>query len=345
MRKLQETLSARMKAVKRVMCVRRSVFHMPDGFSSPLLWWELEKAGYPLRRNDKNASRKLEQDYERHCSLNLSREEDLSNIFWNGLRLIFKQPANQHKNLAVAWLSVMRISLGNESPNVMCSVRAREAFQLAAFPTLKLMDRKEQNPKLARLEKLGLGEFHKGDAAKGFKDAGIFKLLEIKDEPTDVESLLAPLATLLESLTGSLFVGGSPKELFLQVMDNLDAGFKAFLGYIIAQKEVNAAAKEVFKAENPLPPKPEKPKKIWKPRKYNPTMLQRKMIQAGKAEIRDNKLVMLSKAQEPQQEDLSYLLEASESPVQPRSIRSGPDSRRKRNYLEGWNLLRNLAAI
>jgi hypothetical protein len=320
MRDTQETLSARMKAVKRVMCVRRSVFYMPEGFRSSLLWWELEKAGYPLRKNDKNAFRKLEQDYNRHCELNFSREEDLSRIFWHGVQIIFGQPGNQRKNLAIAWLTILRISLGNESPNVMASVRAREVFQQNAFPGFKLMDRKEQNPKLTRLEKLGLGEFHKGEAYKR-TDAGIFKLLQISDEPTDVDSLFASLASLLEMSTGSLLVGGSPKDRFLLIMDCLDAGFKAFLGYTIAQKEVNAAAKDEFKAANPLPPKPEKPKKVYKPRKYNPSRIERKMIEEGKAEIQDNKLVILTEPEAPEVQDWSHLLEtpveAPESHAEP----------------------------
>lgn len=299
MRNTNEILSARMKAVKRVMCTRRSVFYMPEGFSSSLLWWELEKAGYPLRKNDKNATRKLEQDYNRHCELNSTWEERLSCIFWNGVRIIFSQPANQRKNLAVAWLTVVRIGLGNESPNVMASVRAREAFQQNAFPGFKLMDRKEQNPKLTRLEKLHLGDFHKGDAAKGFKDAGIFKLQLIDEEPTDVDSLFASLRSLLDLGTGSLFVGGSHVEIFLLVMTELDAGFKGFLGYTIAQKEVNAAAKEVFKAENPLPPKPEKPKKVYKARKYNMSKAERKAVEEGRAALEDNKVVWTVEVPEP----------------------------------------------
>lgn len=319
MRDTQETLSARMKAVKRVMCTRRSVFYMPERFHSTLLWWELEKAGYPLRKNDKNAFRKLEQDYNRHCELNATREEDLTRIFWHGVKVIFNQPANQRKNLAVSWLTVIRISLGNESPHVMASVRAREAFQAAAFPALGRMKREQQNPKLSRLEELGLGEFHKGEAYKR-TDAGIFKLLAISEEPTDVDSLFASLGTLLEMSTGSLLVPGSPKDLFLQVMDEMTAGYKAFLGYTIAQKEVNAAAKDEFKAANPLPPKPVKPKKVYKERKYNPSKLERKMIEAGKAEIQDNKLVMLTEPEVPVVQDWNYLLEtaveAPESPVE-----------------------------
>jgi hypothetical protein len=307
MRDATETLSARMRAVKHVMCTHRSVFLY--GFDSPLLWWELEKANYPLRRTDKNAARKLEQDYNRHCELNHQREDDLTRIFWNGVQIIFGQPKNQQKNLLVAWCTVCRISIGNESPNVMCSVRAREAFQAAAFPHLKLMDRKEQNPKLAKLETLGLGEFHKGDAAKGFKDAGIFKLLAVEDEPTDFLPLFSSSTSLLEVHTGSLFVGGSPKDGYLAIMDALDAGWKGFLNYTVAQKEVNAAAKEAFKEENPLPKVEPKPKKVYKPRKYSPSKVEKQMIESGKAQIQDNKLVILSEPAPVQVQDFSHLLE------------------------------------
>jgi len=306
MRDDNEILSARMRAVKRVMCTRRSVF-LSYSFSDPIVWWELEKTGYPLRRNDKNAVRKLEQDYERHCTLNLQREQDLTNIFWYGVDIILKQPGNQQKNLLIAWCTVIRISLGNESPHVMASVRAREAFQADAFPTLGRMKREQQNPKLHKLAELGLGDFHKGEAYKRI-DAGIFKLFEVSTVPTNVDSSFAALASILEVHTGSLLVPGSPKDRFLQVMDTLDAGYKSFLNYTVAAKETNAAAKEDFKKENPLPPKPVKPKKVYKPRKYNPSKIEKKLIQEGKVEIQDNKLVMLTEPAPVETPDFNHLL-------------------------------------
>lgn len=313
MRDDNEVLSARIKAMKHAMSTRRSVF-LTYGFNDVIVWQVMDKCNYPIRRTDKNASRKLEQDYNRLCELNSTWEQRLSQAFWHGVQIIFGQPRNQQKNLLVAWFSVCRISLGNESPNVMCSVRSREAFQTEAFPTLGRMKREQQNPKLTRLEELGLGEFHKGEAYKR-TDAGIFKILLVDDEPTDVSPLFSASTSLLEMHTGSLLVPGSPKDVFLLIMDELTGGYKAFLGYTVSQKEVNAAAKEEFKEANPLPAVEPKPKKVYKPRKHQLSSMEKKAVKEGRAELDESgKAVWTAPTPEPVALDYSHLLDVPRTP-------------------------------